>query len=308
MNGSTRFASILMVLMVLGSPLWGQMPKQPGTKVPDGVEYLPSLTYCKVGDEELKLDLARPKDGKGPYPALVFVHGGGWAGGNRSGHVGNALEAASRGYVAVTVSYRLAPKHPFPAAIEDVKCAVRWLRAHAKEYGVDPNRIGAAGDSAGGHLVGLLGTAGASAGLEGKGGYEKESSKVQAVVSLYGPFDLGHMWEKTPTQPEAQGTLVRFLLKGFLGDEPEKAGETYKKASPITYAAKDNPPFLLIHGTADLLVPIEQTERFAARLREVGANVEVLRIDKAGHGFGGKDREQVLAAMAEFFDKHLKKK
>ncbi|HEV3142959.1 MAG TPA: alpha/beta hydrolase, partial [Gemmataceae bacterium] len=148
------------------------------------------LVYGKGGDADLKLDLAMPRDGTGPFLAIVCVHGGGWKSGKRQ-DLGKTIEGmAARGYVAVTVSYRFSPAAKFPAQIEDCKAAVRWLRANAKKYRVNPERIGAFGYSAGGHLACLLGTTDKNDGLEGSGGNPDQSSRVQAVVSYFGPTDF----------------------------------------------------------------------------------------------------------------------
>jgi acetyl esterase/lipase len=191
-----------------------------------------NLTYGKGGDTELKLDLARPQ-GEGPFPAIVFIHGGGWYQGGRQAYRTQIEQAAARGYVAATISYRLmqfdqenretttaAPI--FPAQIHDAKAAVRWLRANAKKYTLDPERIGVWGSSAGGHLGALLGTSGDVEELEGSGGNLDQSSRVQAVVDWYGPTDFLKMGRShdRPDAPEAQAMAsmvvqVRILLATF---------------------------------------------------------------------------------------------
>ncbi|MCY2966890.1 MAG: SMP-30/gluconolactonase/LRE family protein [Planctomycetota bacterium] len=147
-----------------------------------------ALEYGTAGDEKLTLHLARPTTGAGPFPVVVFIHGGGWAGGNKDVHKNEIIEAAKRGYVSISVGYRLAPKHRFPAQVEDVKCAVRWLRAHAKELNIRADKIGAVGFSAGAHLAMMLGTMDKGDGLEGNGGWADQSSKVQAVVETCSPI------------------------------------------------------------------------------------------------------------------------
>jgi len=149
-----------------------------------------NIVYGKGGDVDLELDLAMPAEGKGPFPAVVCVHGGGWKAGNRQS-LGQLTEIlAKHNFVAVTVTYRFAPKHKFPAQIEDCKASVRWLRAKAEKYNINPDKIGAVGFSAGGHLVSLMGAADEKAGFEGNGGNPKQSSKVHAVVSFFGPTDF----------------------------------------------------------------------------------------------------------------------
>ena len=191
------------------------------------------ITYGKAGDTELKLDMARP-EGDGPFPAIVFIHGGGWYQGSRQGYRGAIEDAAKRGYVAITISYRLmqfdeSQKETttatpiFPAQIHDAKAAVRWLRANAKNYHVDPDRIGVTGASAGGHLSLLVGLTDPAANLEGDSGSPDQSSRVQAVVNVFGPTDMAFCYEKSS---------VAWIFRLFMGGTPAEAAERYKAASP----------------------------------------------------------------------------
>ncbi len=149
------------------------------------------VTYCTVGDVALKMDVYTPDTMTNPAAAVIYVHGGGWTDGDKaSGGSREIREMLARGYLVFAINYRLAPEYKFPAQIQDVKCAVRHLRANVAVYNLDPDRIGAWGNSAGGHLVSLLGVTDASAGFEGSGGYADQSSRVQAVVDGYGPADL----------------------------------------------------------------------------------------------------------------------
>lgn len=288
--------------------------KQPDKKpaepeVPNGVELLSDITYCTVDNMELKLDLARPKEGKGPFPAVVCLHGGGWHMGTRKMYTSWVTRLAEEGYVAIAVSYRLTPKNQFPCQIQDAKCAVRWLRANADKYKVDKDRIGCMGDSAGGHLVCLLGTTAKKDGLEGDGGFADQSSKVQCVVAYYPPTDLTVVHEivRAGKAPVLEGLYARKVVEDLLGGPPEKVGmDKYSKCSPVTYVSKESAPMLLIHGTADRLVPIDQSRMLEKKLRDAGVEVTVLPIEKAGHGFGGKNNEIAGAATIEFFEKHLK--
>ena len=262
------------------------------------------ITFRIVDGQELQLDLARP-DGEGPYPAIVFIHGGGWRGGNRAAYRREIEEAARRGYVAVTVSYRLTQpddqrkaRYPFPAQVHDVKCAIRWLRANAAEYRVDPDRIGVTGGSAGGHLSLMLGVTDESAGLEGDGCHSDQSSRVQAVVNVFGPTDMLHL-HKT-----SEGAAP--IVASFLGGEPDQVEDAYRDASPITYVDGDDPPILTIHGTADTLVPPDQAERFDAAMKKAGAKHKLLLLEEQGHGFRGEAVAEAQRAMYAFFDEHLK--
>ena len=172
------------------------------------------IEYSNPDNQHLQLDMARPSTASGPLPAIICIHGGGFRAGSRDGYLGLIQQLAGRGYVAVTVSYRLAPKYPFPAAVHDVKAAVRWLRANAKKYNIDPNRIGATGGSAGGHLALYLGVTGDVAAIEGDGGNAGPSSAVQCVVNVYGPSDFTKSYGKSVDAAE--------VLPLFLGGNVEQ--------------------------------------------------------------------------------------
>ncbi len=269
---------------------------------PDGMTVVPDVVYRPGASKAWRLDLAMPAEqGDKPRPALVFVHGGGWRSGDkRAGNfLGPALEFAARGYVCITVNYRLLGEAPMPACIEDVKCAVRWLRAHAKEYNVDPRRFGAFGNSAGAHLVAMLGLCKPDAGLEGDGPWRDYSSMVQAVVagatptSFLIPINARHARQITEGNSRA--------------DWPE---ELKKKCSPISYVAADAPPFLLFHSTSDSTVNVRQSDDFVKALRQAGAkDITYKRYeDQSGHGVFGKHIDETGPARQAFFDRVLKHK
>ena len=265
-----------------------------------------SVTYGTVGDAELKLDLARP-DGDGPYPAIVFIHGGGWYQGSRQGYRSQIAEAARRGYVAVTISYRLmqfdqakketATAEPiFPAQIHDAKAAVRWLRANADKYHVDPKRIGVTGGSAGGHLSLLVGLSDDKDQLEGNCGSPDYSSRVQAVVNVFGPTDMASCYETSS---------VAWIFRLFLGGTPTEAADRYRAASPTTYISADDPPVLTLHGDRDLLVPVAQATMLDQKMKAAGASHTLMVFEGQGHGFGGESQAKAAQAMWDFFAKHL---
>jgi acetyl esterase/lipase len=257
------------------------------------------IVYGKGGDTQLRLDLAMPKHGKGPFPAIVFLHGGGWRGGKRQ-QMDHFIQGAARlGYVGVTVSYRLVPAARFPAQIEDCKAAVRYLRANARKYKINPDRIGAVGFSAGGHLACLLGAADRSSGLEGSGGNAEQSSRVQAVVSFFGPTDF--------TTRDWPADLEKSVLVPFLGGTLAEKADTYKKASPITYATRDDPPFLFFHGTKDKLVPVDQSKRMAKKLQSVGASAKLVVFEGESHGFSDATNQKAMKQMLAFLAERLKK-
>jgi acetyl esterase/lipase len=228
------------------------------------------VPYREGPSKRWRLDLAMKEDPRGkPRPAVVVIHGGGWLEGDKSsfasrkdGVPGNIEDFAELGFVAVTINYRLSSEAPFPAALEDCKCAVRWLRAHAGAYNLDPKRIGAYGNSAGGHLALLLGMVGKDAGLEGDGPYQEHSSVVQAVVSDSGPLDL--------LEQHRQGAL-RHVVDQFLGGPLEgKRAALYKAASPVHQISPQTPPLLLIYGGADEQVPVATADQFVLALGRAG--------------------------------------
>lgn len=269
------------------------------------VEIQRDVEYGSGGGEKLTLHLARPRGLSQPAPAVVFIHGGGWAAGNKNMFLPFIEQFASEGYVAVTVGYRLAPKHRFPAQIEDCKCAVRWLRAHASELNVDPERIGASGASAGGHLSLLLGTMDADDGLEGEGGWQEHSSKVQAVVSYFGPVDLTVTEEKlqgSPARELISLQTVRSILRNFVGGEPEDHVELLTSASPLHYVSEGDAPMLLLHGTRDNLVPYDQVYTMLDALAKAGIKGRAEVILGAGHGWMGEELNRTQRASLEFFN------
>jgi len=234
--------------------------------IPPGVRVISDIAYREDQSKAWRLDLAMPKEQSSePRPAIVFVHGGGWRGGDKrkDNFLGPTLEFASKGYICITVNYRLLNEAPMPACIEDVKCAVRWLRAHAKEYNIDPDRIGAYGNSAGAHLVAMLGLCPPSAGLEGDGPWQQYSSMVQAVVCSATPtnFPLRRRVPKEKTDSTRRGSLRSSL---FAGTE-ETLQQRMRQASPLTYVTGNAPPFLIIHGTADRTVPVRRRHLYAHR-------------------------------------------
>jgi acetyl esterase/lipase len=229
-------------------------------EMPQGVHLVKDIEFGNLSDKPLKLDLYKPIKLEKPVPGLIFIHGGAWKGGNKDMYRPYAARYAQRGYVAACISYRLSGEAPYPAAVEDAKCAVRWMRANTGKYRVDPNHICVMGGSAGGHLAMMVAYSWSDRELEGSGGHENISSRVQAVVNIYGPCDL-----TVPYMRDAE--VVRQFLAGKKYDE---ARELYEKASPLFHLTRDDPPTLILHGTLDSLVPISQSDKLVKRLKQVG--------------------------------------
>ncbi len=270
--------------------------------LPEGVAFVPNIAY-RTGDASprWKLDLFHPKaKPEGKRPGIVFVHGGGWKNGDkrRGTFLRGAIDYAAKGYVTISANYRLAGTDPLPACIEDVKCAVRWLRAHASKYHLDPDRLGAYGNSAGAHLVCMLGLAKKEAGLEGDGGNRDQSSLVQAVCASAPPTEF----------TVRGGNSQRYTQKGGLFAGPDEGLDRRMRiASPVTHVSAEAPPFLIIHGDQDRTVKIEHGDRLVEKLKDAGAkDVTYLRIKGAGHGVFNQHANKTKPAMEKFFGRVLK--
>ena len=265
---------------------------------PPELEVHDDLQYGVGGDQKLLLDLARPAKLDKPTPCIVFIHGGGWAGGNRKAHYNHMRQTAEAGFVAATISYRLVrdDKNRWPAQIEDCKCAIRWLRANAEQFSIDPGRIGASGYSAGAHLSMLLGTMEKADGFEGNDGTPDPSSKVQAVVAYFGPTNL------TVEYPATSRNIVANFIGGPLA---ERRGD-YERASPVRYVSPGDATMLLFHGTKDELVPYEQAFAMATALTKAGVPGRVEILLGHGHGWGGETAEHTQRATMDFFRSTLK--
>ena len=230
----------------------------------------------------------------GPWPAIVYVHGGSWMHGDKSEARMFASLMTAQGYLVVSVNYRLYPAAQFPAMIQDVKCAVRSLRANAVQYNLDPSRIGAVGVSAGGHLAGLVGTTDASAGWD-VGEYLDQSSRVRAVIAMAGVMDLSRNF------PNADIEAMKRI--GF--------GEyNVVEASPISHVTPDDPPFLLIHGDRDEVVPVEQSQVMYERLVQENITAQLVIVQNARHSFtapGGTipTIPEINQIILDFLARHL---
>jgi acetyl esterase/lipase len=237
--------------------------------------------------------------GDGPYPAVLVIHGGAWHEGGREENHRYLLELARRGYVAASPQYRFCPRDTFPAQLLDVKAAVRFLRSNAKGLKVNPERIGALGFSAGGHLALLLGLTGPADGFDGAESKGVPSARVDAVVDFYGPADLS----ARDFNDDAKA-FVACLTGAPAAEKPELAA----KASPVTYIGSGDAPVLAFHGAKDDLVPPSQAFALMQKLSAAGVPGRVEFVLGAGHGFSGADWERAWKEALEFLDAHLKKK
>jgi acetyl esterase/lipase len=272
------------------------------TVLPPGA-HRSDVTYCTSADgTKLKMDIYPPQNAEAPAPVVVYVHGGGWMSGSKNDDVARDYfgELTQRGFLVASLNYRLAPKYLFPAQIEDVKCAIRHLRANALSYNLDPDHIGAMGGSAGGHLVSLLGTTDPSAGWD-IGEYPEQSSRIQAVIHMYGPSDLLALF-KNWQQPVGEQVF----------GAASNTDPLMNQYSPVTYITPDDPPFLILQGVQDGVVPTEQAQILYDRLSAAGVPVQLVMVENAGHGLKPKGGDmqpslpELVKLVADFFDQNLR--
>ncbi len=292
-------AFVLILGFLVGALVLAQRRSPAEPKVPEGVTVHRDIAYVTDGHERQKLDLYIPDTGEN-LPLIIWIHGGAWLGGNKERYA--PMEYLKSGYAGASINYRLSQHAIFPAQIEDVKAAVRWIRANAKTYRLDPNRFAAWGSSAGGHLVAMLGTAGDITEFE-VGENLEVSSQVQAVVNYFGPTDFLQMdthrlpdglVHDAPDSPESK----------LVGGPIQAHEDRVARANPITYISKDDPPILIIHGDQDKLVPYHQSLLLKEALEAVGAPVTLYKVEGGGHG-RFKD-PKVPELTKAFLEKHLK--
>jgi acetyl esterase/lipase len=303
-----RWVTALAVALLVGSSASADAPKSPPEKkAPDGAKTVErDLEYGPHGVGN-KLDLYLPEKADGPMPLLIWIHGGGWLAGSKDDGVAG-LGMLKLGYGVASINYRLSQEAKYPAQIEDCKAAVRFLRANAKKYNLDPDHIGVFGASAGGHLVALLGTTGGVKELEGDGPNKEASSTVQAVVDWFGPTDMVKMKEqsdpdlKQAFDADAGDSPVGKLFGGPVQEHKDLA----EKGNPIHYITKDAAPFLIMHGDKDMSVPYPQSRQFNEALKKAGVPVTFITLEGAGHGTKEFQAPENLKKVEDFFNQNLK--
>ncbi len=273
---------------------------EPPPHVPAGVTAVRDIEFAKAGPVSLMMDLYIPAQATQPLPLVVFIYGGGWMNGSKNNCPPTTINVVTRGYVLACIEYRHSSEATFPGQIEDCKAAIRFLRANAGKHFIDPNRIAVWGVSSGAHLACLLGVTEGVKELEGTlGDHLKESSRVQAVVDCCGPADLQlFLASASPAKWSAQ------LLLGGGGGVTDAVRQLGVKASPVTYAGKNAPPFLIVHGDKDAIVPMDQSESMYKALHDAGASDVTLHVAK-GLGHQPPVGESVDVIYG-FLDKRLK--
>ena len=264
---------------------------------PATVRIYPNLAYVEQGEPRQKLDLYIPFPVSAkPVPVIVYLHGGGWQKGSKADGRAFAFRMVAQGYAVACIGYRLSSDAHFPAQLEDCKVAVRWLRDNAVRFRLDPLHFGAVGVSAGGYLAALLGTTG-STHLFDIGAHLGQSSAVQAVCDFFGPIDLLKLYEYADEHQTPQRDEVARLL----GGDPRVMPEQARAANPITYLVDDAPPYLLVHGDNDTVVPPEQSRLFydALARRKISAHLHV--IHGAGHTGPAFVAPEINAMVDAFF-------
>lgn len=298
--------TLLLLFCALTLNAAAQAPKP--VPLPAGIRMEKDIAYIEGGDEAQKLDLYLPeKPADKPLPLIVHIHGGGWRAGSKFPCPVAGL--VLKGYAVASVEYRFSQKAVFPAQIQDCQAAIRWLRAHAKQYQFDTEHLGAIGGSAGGHLSALVGTSGGKKAFPPIGGHEDQSDRVQAVCDIFGPADF-----TTVVQQAAEDKNVKNIFafntpsdpySGLIGTKLDDKAKA-EAVSPVHYISMDAPPFLILHGTHDMLVPYAQSVQLEAALKAQGVPVWLQTLPGANHGGPMFGKPAMLQLTQNFFDKHLK--
>ncbi len=289
----------LSMIVVAGSAV-----EQPGVpEMKRRIELIEDLRYADSDDPAQQLDLMLPKEriSDKPLPLIVFIHGGAWKQGDKKSGLSNLAPLVASGrYAGASIEYRLSGQSKWPAQIHDCKAAIRWLKANANQHNFDSDRMAVWGNSAGGHLVAMLGTTADVRELEGQiGSHLDQSSRVTAVIDFFGPTDLSSMNEGGSTMNHNSADSPESEL---LGDHIVKIPNLARDASPITYVTSDDAPILIMHGSKDPLVPYRQSQIFHDKLISVGVDSTLVTVQDAGHGFGGPE---VRDRVDKFLRRHL---
>ena len=297
---------LIILLSSLTLAALAQQPKPAPTKlaleVTESLEAHPGVVYARYGQREMQLDLWKPKTASQPLPAIICIHGGGWYKGERSNMANLAQALAAKGFVAATISYRLSGEAKFPAAIQDCKAAVRFLRANAAQFGIDAKAIGVTGLSAGGHLAALLTTSGGVKDIEGDGGHAYTSSAVQAGIAMGAQSDL-----ESPRIGELSSKPDDPFYRTFLGDSQAAIPQTYALASPRHHLDKTDPPLLFMAGELD--DTSTHADETRPDLEKLGIPTGLVLIPQAPHAFLGQQKafNACVSASVKFFSKHLRR-
>ena len=292
--------AVLLVALVLAAlfttPVWGDTLKASDPYLVDGVWVWEDIEYGNVDGHALLLDAYLPAD-REVHPAVIQIHGGGWRNGSKSSFRASGLDYAKAGVAGFAIDYRLSDVATYPAAVDDCLAAIRWIRAHAVDLNVDPDRLGLEGGSAGGHLVLLMAF------------MEPGPEDLDADGNRLTNFALCVAAKNPPTDFTADDTMHSHpAAVAFMGGPREQEPERHAEASPVTHVSPDDPPVFFIHGTADRTVPYNQALVLQSRLEEAGIPHELVTIEGAGHGLSGGDPEQIRQGMArwrEFMLAHL---
>jgi acetyl esterase/lipase len=296
-SAPTRVSVVLLLwtyLLIGAASAQEQQPAEPVLHDTKRVLAYKDLSYVPNGHALQKLDLYVPQSIEKPLPLIVWIHGGGWKGGSKDQCP--PLSWSGKGFAVASINYRLSQDAKFPAQIKDCKAAIRWLRTHAKKYKIDPDHVVAWGGSAGGHLASLVGTARDVP--EWEQGHGLGSSQVHAVIDWYGRADL------TPVSTDP--ALAESPSASLLGGSGREVGELAQAASPLTHVSKDDPPFLIMHGDLDNVVPVQQSQTFAEALRKAGVKVSLVVLKGAGHGGPDFLRAEQVSVIDSFLNQHLR--
>ena len=279
----------MMIATFLLSALLTGYPPTPGNGTFRTIE---AIEYSRPAGTPLLLDLRVPDD-PGPHPVIIYLHSGAWITGDRTG--GAAIRQASRGYAVASIDYRLAPRHTWPAQLDDVKAAIRWVRANAAQYGLDPDRIALFGASAGGHIAANLGT------------NPDPDTRVKAVVDMYGPTDLLKIDEqKLPCSNPLDGNASWMPPSLLIGCPIQQCREKTELANPLRFVTPGDPPFLILHGLLDCLVPFHQSVVLHEALVGSGVDSTLILIPNGEHGGSAFDEQQYKQAISDFLDVHVR--